>query len=147
MRLTLHTDYALRVLIYLAAAGSQGATAGTIADRYRISKNHLVKVIQRLVGLGYLETTRGRGGGVRLARPPSEILVGEVVRRTEDSLDLVECFDLPTNTCPLARACLLKAKLHEALAAYLAVLDACSIAEVATNGAGLMRLLEAAETS
>ena len=129
MRLTLHTDYALRSLIYLANAGEQGATAGAIADAYGISKNHLVKVLQRLRALGYLDTVRGRGGGVRLIRDPGSIGLGEVIRRTED-LDLVECFDPATNTCPLIKACGLKGTLGEALAAYLAVLDRYTIADI-----------------
>lgn len=141
MRLTLHTDYALRTLIFLAADDGPGATAPQIARRYGISQNHLVKVIQRLRGLGYLTTARGRGGGVRLARPAESIRLGDVVRDTEDSLAVVECFDMETNTCPLASACLLKARLAEALNAYLAVLDRYTVADVAANRGQLMTLL------
>lgn len=141
MRLTLHTDYALRTLIFLAAADGISATAPQIAQRYGISQSHLVKVIQRLRGLGYLTTSRGRGGGVKLARAANEIRLGEVVRDTEDSLALVECFDMETNTCPLAAACLLKARLREALNAYLAVLDGYTVADVAANRGQLMTLL------
>ena len=141
MRLTLHTDYALRTLIFLASSGDSGATAETIARAYRISKNHLVKVIQRLTRLGYLETTRGRGGGVRLARAPADIRVGEVVRQTEDTLALVECFEAQTNSCPLAGACLLETRLAEALRAYFTVLDGYTIADVSANQGSLARLL------
>lgn len=141
MRLTLHTDYALRTLIFLAAGDGISATAPQIARRYGISQNHLVKVIQRLRGLGYLTTSRGRGGGVRLARPADTIRLGDVVRDTEDSLAMVECFDMETNTCPLATACQLKARLREALNAYLAVLDSYTVADVATNRGQLMTLL------
>ena len=141
MRLTLHTDYALRTLIFLAAGNGKSATAPEIARRYGISQNPLVKVIQRLRGLGYLTTSPGRGGGVKLARPADSIRIGQVVRDTEDSLALVECFETETNTCPLAAACLLKARLHEALNAYLAVLDRYTVADLATNGGQLMTLL------
>ena len=143
MRLTLHTDYALRALIYLANADEGGATAGEIAGAYRISKNHLVKVLQRLRALGYVDATRGRGGGVRLAMAPREIVIGKVVRQTEDNLDLVECFNPETNTCPLIEACRLKAKLGEALAAYLAVLDRYTIADVMGDRARMAAVLGA----
>ncbi|MDP1964356.1 MAG: Rrf2 family transcriptional regulator, partial [Reyranella sp.] len=83
MRLTLQTDYALRSLVFLATAGEAGSTAQVISDRFRISKSHLVKVLQRLRALGYLETTRGRGGGVKLACAPETIVIGAVVRQTE----------------------------------------------------------------
>lgn len=141
MRLTLHTDYALRALIYLAETGDKGATAGSMADAYRISKNHLVKVLQRLRDLGYIETLRGRGGGVRLAKAPDQITLGGVVRQTEDNLNLVECFDPATNTCPLISACGLKGRLAEALGAYLAVLDRYTIADVAGDRRVLGMLL------
>ncbi|HKP77636.1 MAG TPA: Rrf2 family transcriptional regulator, partial [Phenylobacterium sp.] len=123
MRLSLHTDYALRALIYLASMREEATTAGAIAGSYRISKNHLVKVLQRLRDLGYVETVRGRGGGVRLAVDPAQIRLGEVVRRTEALDEVVECFNPQTNTCPIASACLLPRRLSEALQAYLAVLD------------------------
>lgn len=141
MRLTLHTDYALRALIYLSATREQ-ATAGQIADAFGISKNHLVKVLQTLRDLGYLETVRGRTGGVRLARDPAEITVGEVVRRAQDRVDHVECFDPRTNTCPVTPVCRLRHRLNAALEAYLTVLDGCTIAEMAGNGAELRGLLK-----
>ncbi len=140
MRLTLHTDYALRALLYLAAAGDAGGTAQGIADSYGISRNHLSKVLQRLGALGYLTATRGRGGGVKLARAPGDIRVGTVVRQTEDSLAQVECFDPERNTCPLIGACSLERGLGEALDAYLAVLDRYTIADVALDERGLKRL-------
>src|SRR3990167_7274735 len=133
MRLSLHTDYALRALIYLASMREPPTTAGAIADAYGISKNHLVKVLQRLRDQGYVETGRGRGGGVRLGREAAAIRLGEVVRQTEDLGEMVECFNLDTNTCPLAQACLLKRRLREALEAYLGVLDRYTLADVSAN--------------
>ncbi|MBI1196606.1 MAG: Rrf2 family transcriptional regulator [Phenylobacterium sp.] len=141
MRLSLHTDYALRALIYLTATDAPAVTAGDIATAYGISKNHLVKVLQRLRALGYVETVRGRGGGVRLARPPGEIPIGEVVRRTEDLGEMVECFNPETNTCPLMPVCLLQRRLDEALKAYLDVLDGYTVADMAANRRALARAL------
>lgn len=143
MRLTLHTDYALRALIYLASMREESTTAGQIAAAYGISKNHLVKVLQKLRALGYLETVRGRNGGVRLARAPASIPIGEVVRRTEDLIEVVECFNPETNTCPLAGACRLKPQLGEALQAYLAVLDRYTVADISANPGQLRALLGA----
>lgn len=141
MRLSLHTDYALRALIYLASMRQEATTAAAIAGSYRISKNHLVKVLQRLRDLGYVETVRGRGGGVRLSRDPAEIRLGEVVRRTENLREIVECFSPETNTCPIAPVCLLPRRLNEALQAYLAVLDRYTVAEVSSNRAALGAIL------
>ncbi|MBJ7409664.1 MAG: Rrf2 family transcriptional regulator [Phenylobacterium sp.] len=141
MRLSLHTDYALRSLIYLASMREEATTAAAIAASYRISKNHLVKVIQRLRDLGYVDTARGRGGGVRLARDPAQIRLGEVVRRTEDLDEMVECFNPETNTCPISQACLLPRRLNEALQAYLAVLDRYTVADVSTNRVQLAAVL------
>lgn len=141
MRLSLHTDYALRSLIYLATMPEPATTAGAIAQAYGISRNHLVKVLQRLRDQGYVETVRGRGGGVRLGQAPDQIRVGAVVRRNEDLGELVECFNMETNTCPLAAACLLQRRLDEALRAYLEVLDRYTLADVSVNRAALMRAL------
>lgn len=140
MKLTLHTDYALRSLLYLAAAGDAGGTAQGIADAYGISRNHLSKVLQRLRALGYVEATRGRGGGVKLAVPAGDIRVGQVVRQTEDSLAQVECHAPETNTCPLIGVCGLETRLGEAMGAYLAVLDRYTIADVALDPRGMKRL-------
>jgi Rrf2 family transcriptional regulator, nitric oxide-sensitive transcriptional repressor len=140
MRLSLHTDYALRALIHLGSMREPATTAGAIAGAYRISKNHLVKVLQRLRDLGYVETVRGRGGGVRLARPPAAVRIGDVVRSTED-FEMVECFNMATNTCPLVPACVLQHKIGEALDAYLAVLDRYTLADVTADRAGLLAIL------
>lgn len=141
MRLSLHTDYALRSLIYLASMREEATTAAAIAGAYRISKNHLVKVLQRLRDIGYVETVRGRGGGVRLAVDPARIRLGDVVRRTEELGEMVECFNPETNTCPISHACLLTRRLSEALLAYLAVLDRYTVADVSANRAQLAAVL------
>jgi Rrf2 family nitric oxide-sensitive transcriptional repressor len=123
LQLTQFSDYALRVAIYLAAHPGEMASVGEISASYRISRNHLAKVVQRLAELGVVSSTKGRGGGLRLARPPEEINVGWLVRQTEPHLDIVECFDPTTNTCPIARVCGLKTALSRAQVAFLAVLD------------------------
>ena len=142
MRLTLHTDYSLRVLMYLAAFPGRMATAEQIAAAYGISHNHVMKVVQTLSRLGFVETLRGRGGGIRLARPPQKISIGAVVRATEEDFDLVECFRSKT-TCCITPVCKLQGALRDALEAYLQVLDDWTLAELAVNRAGLARRLAA----
>ena len=113
MRLTQWTDYSLRVLMYCAASAQreQPATIGEIAEAHGISRSHLTKIVMTLSGLGLLETTRGRGGGLRLLKPAQAIVLGEVVRQTESDFTLVECFDAAHNTCRLDGHCRLKAAL------------------------------------
>lgn len=144
MRLTRHTDNALRALIYLGI--HQTDTPVRIADisrRMGMSEDHVAKVIARLAQASYVETTRGRDGGVRLARTPEDIVVGEVVRATEDNLTLVECFDPLTNRCPIAPACALAPALDEALSAFFAVLDRYSLADLIARPKALAQLLHA----
>lgn len=144
MRLTRHTDNALRALIYLAIhSGEEPSRTTDIARRMGMSEDHLAKVIARLAQLGYVETLRGRIGGVRLARPAAEINIGEVVRGTEDNLNLVECFDPSTNQCPIAPACALAPALDEALTAFFAVLDRYSLADLCAKPRALSALLVA----
>lgn len=142
MRLTRHTDNALRALIYLGIRTDEPpARIADVARRMGMSEDHLAKVIARLAQLGYVETTRGRDGGVQLARPAAEINVGDVVRGTEDNLDLVECFDPATNRCPIATACALAPALDEALSAFLGVLDRYTLADLTAKPRALSRLL------
>jgi Rrf2 family nitric oxide-sensitive transcriptional repressor len=142
MRLTRYSDYCLRVLMYLGLRPGQLATIDEISNAYDISKAHLTKVVHELGRAGYLETTRGRGGGLRLARRLDEIGVGNVVRHTEGSFDLVECFDSASNTCRLESACVLHGVLEEALDAFLATLDEYTLADlVAGRKRTLLRLL------
>ena len=130
VQLTYFTDYALRVLIYAAVRPGARCLTIDVATAFGISRHHVVKVVNELQHLGYLRTTRGREGGFALANPPDQIRIGEVVRRTEGTMTLVECFDRDTNTCPLSRACGLKGVLREAFGAFLAVLDGYSLADL-----------------
>ena len=105
MRLTRFTDNALRALVYLALDPDDIPTVGEVARKMGMSEDHLLKVVQRLSQLGYVKTIRGRNGGMRLAKPAVEIVVGEVVRRTEDNMSIVPCFDPTESTCPISAAC------------------------------------------
>ncbi|MCC4308537.1 Rrf2 family transcriptional regulator [Alcanivorax marinus] len=140
MQLTTHTDYALRLLIYLALPEDPApATVQTVALAYGISANHVAKVAQTLVQTGHIKSVRGRGGGLTLARPPREIGVGEVVRETEN-LRLLECFG-PASRCPIDPACKLKKALGQAQEAFLSELDRYTLADLVDNGNELTRLL------
>ncbi|MES2130611.1 MAG: Rrf2 family transcriptional regulator [Pseudomonadota bacterium] len=130
MRLTSYTDYALRTLIYLGQHAEQLATIQDIADLHGISKNHLMKVVNHLAQGGYVDTVRGRHGGLRLARTPDAINIGDVVRHTETDFFMAECFGPEHSECAYASACILKGALGRATAAYLAVLDALTLADL-----------------
>jgi Rrf2 family nitric oxide-sensitive transcriptional repressor len=144
MRLTVYSDYSLRLLMYAALRPGELVTVQQVADAYGISRNHLMKVAFELGRHGFLETVRGRGGGLRLARAPERIGLGEVIRRTEDDFNLVECFDADSDACALTGACRLKGALSRALKAYLAVLDEYTLADLTRKNTGLARLLEPA---
>ncbi|MGA7595326.1 MAG: Rrf2 family transcriptional regulator [Gallionella sp.] len=131
MRLTLYTDYSLRVLLFLAGKENENATITEIADFYRISRNHLVKVVHKLGRDGYILTSRGRHGGLKLARPAKDIMVGELVRSTEPDLDLLECFNPATDQCVISNSCSLKGVVFNAQTAFLGVLDRYSLADIA----------------
>jgi Rrf2 family nitric oxide-sensitive transcriptional repressor len=139
MRLTAFTDYCLRALIYVALKRGELATIDEIAERYAINRNHLVKVIFRLGQLGYLDTMRGKGGGVRLAKDPAKINLGTLVRQTEDDLALVECFH--AGTCVIEPACVLRKALRQALDAFFKTLDAYTVADLLRPSSSLARLL------
>lgn len=141
MRLTNYTNYALRSLQIAALRAPDLVRIDDIARAHRINKAHLTKVVHQLAQAGYLETVRGPRGGLRLARPADSIVVGDVVRLTEGPMDLVECFDPQRNTCRLRGICRLSAKLHEALAAFMAVLDDLTIAEIAANRGDILARL------
>jgi len=142
MRLTMYTDFSLRVLLYLGIKGTDElSTVQEISDKYNISKNHLTKVVHELGKMGLIETVRGRGGGIRLNVNPKQINIGETVRKTEDDFHLVECFNCETNQCVITPVCKLKDVLHEALAAYFKVLDIYTLADFVENNEGLADIL------
>jgi len=142
MKLTRYTDYSLRVLIYLAVRTDQLATIDEIARAYAISRGHLMKVVHRLALAGYIETVRGRIGGMRLARPPEEISVGEVVRHTE-AMALVECLGPTTSQCRIEPVCGLRGALNDALQAFQRTLDGYTLADITRRRRPLDRLLSA----
>src|SRR5262245_32389834 len=127
VHLTQFSDYSLRLAIYLACHADQNVSVDEVSRAFGISRNHLGQVVQTLTDLGVVEAQRGRGGGMRLAMRPSEINVGWLIRSTEPHLNLVECFDLETNTCPIAPACGLKRVLQRAQQAFLGILDEYSL--------------------
>lgn len=128
MRLTVHSDYALRVLTYVAIAPEQIATVTDVANSFRISRHHLVKVANRLSKAGFVETIRGRGGGLRLKRDPTDITIGAVIRATEEDFALVECLG-HTRFCRIAGVCQFRELFRRALEAYLSILDEMTLAD------------------
>ena len=132
MQLTYHTDYALRILIYMMSHPGQKVTTREMAEFYGISLNHLAKVAKALTKAGWLTTSRGTGGGLQLAAHTPGTKVGEIVRYTE-SRDLVECFTPSTNTCPITKGCQLKPLLFRAQRAFFDVLDAQTVKDLATE--------------
>lgn len=139
MRLSAFSDYSLRVLMYLGAQTDRLATIAEIAAAHDISKSHLMKVAHQLGRGGYIETVRGKGGGLRLAHEPQEIIVGEVIRQTESDFTLAECFS-DKSTCRIQGACCLPAILNEALKAMFLVLDGYTLADLLRTPSGLMPL-------
>ena len=142
MHLTHFSDYALRVVLYLGCHPGKLVSVDEISRAYGISRHHLVKVVQTLTDLGVVEAQRGRGGGMRLAKRPSEINVGWLIRRTEPHFDLVECFDPEANSCPIAPTCGLKGALHRAQQAFLGVLNEYSLDQFLKRRSDLAPLLE-----
>jgi Rrf2 family nitric oxide-sensitive transcriptional repressor len=141
MRLTTFSDYTLRVLIYLGVNEASLATIADIARAYGISENHLMKVVHFLGQRGYVETVRGKGGGMRLARAPDKINVGAVVRETEENLKLVECFDETSSECRIGPACMLRGALGHALDAFFESLDRHTLADLLTPKGKLAKAL------
>ena len=139
MRLTVLTDYSLRMLIHLAVKPGGRATIAEVATAYGISEAHLMKVAHLLGQSGHVNTVRGRGGGLSLGRPAAEITVGDVVRQMEPDMAVVPC--LAGGSCAILPVCRLKRTMHEARAAFLAVLDRTTIADLALPDAQLQQLL------
>lgn len=140
MRLTNQTNYAVRMLMYCAAADRQ-CRVREIADLFGLSEAFLLKILRRLTAAGFVATVRGRAGGIRLARPAHEIGLGDIVRATEESFALAECFD-PGSECPIQSSCGFNAALNEALDAFLAVLDRTTLADLAGNDRNLNVLVQ-----
>jgi len=143
MRLTVYSDYAFRVLIYLGTRQGERATIRGIAECYDISRNHLTKVVHQLGARGYIETVRGKGGGLQLTRDPEGINVGAVLRDTEEGFGLVECMRPEgRDKCRIQGSCRLQGILGEATQAFLAVLDRYTLADLLQNRTALQQLLD-----
>jgi len=121
----------LRVLLFLAAKPEESATITEIAGFYKISRNHLVKVVHNLGILGFIITSRGKNGGIKLARRAEEISISEVVKKTEPDMDLLECFNPKTDNCTISRTCSLKSMIFDSRAAFMSVLDRYTLADAA----------------
>lgn len=141
MRLTTFSDYSLRVLVYLGTARGRLSTIDQVAGAYGISANHLMKVVHHLAQHGFVETVRGKNGGMRLARAPDAIRIGDVLRTTEDGFALVECFDEGGTDCRIARCCGLKRAFAAALDAFLAELDRYTLADMLVPARPLEKIL------
>ncbi|MEL6440086.1 MAG: Rrf2 family transcriptional regulator [Cyanobacteria bacterium J06621_8] len=142
MQLSLHSDYALRLLMQLAANPERLCTISDVARTYQISKNHLVKVAHLLVREGFVESVRGRSGGLRMSKPPSMITVADVLRITENELTVLDCLrESAEKTCPVDGCCRLKAALAKATEAFLEVLDSYTIEDIVKENRNLQILL------
>ena len=134
MRLTSFTDYSVRVLMHSTIKDGELASIREVSELYDISSNHLMKVVHHLGKGGYLKTVRGKNGGFRLGRPPEDIKLGDVIRYTEDDLNIVECFDEESTTCQLKENCGFEKVVTEALGAFLEIADNYTLADLAENG-------------
>ncbi len=141
MRLTKQTNYAIRMLMYCYSNDGLSRVSA-VAGFYDLSEQFLLKILQVLTKAGLMESVRGRNGGIRLARPASEIGLGEVVRATEDNFALAECFEAEETVCPLVTSCGLNQALSEALAAFFKVLDSYTLADLTNNQRNLHVLLQ-----
>lgn len=145
MQLTSFTDYALRVLLVLGLTEDRLVTVEELATRYGISRHHVTKVVHRLGALGYVQTVRGKNGGVRLGRDAATIRLGDVVRDFEGRMNLVECFDAKSNTCPIVLGCALQGVLRTATGQFLAELDRHTLADLLRPRRRLRSLLDLPE--
>ena len=142
MNLTLQTDYAFRTMMFLAVKAPELATIQEISTHYKISRGHLMVIVNKLGNLGYLDTVRGRGGGIRLLRPANEIRLGEVVLAMEPHFHLVECFQPEANHCLISRSCRLRGVLDQALRAWFDVLNGYTLADLVRKNVELTSLLD-----
>ena len=144
MRVTKFSDYALRVLIYLACKPNENLTTiAQLADAYSISIHHIRMVVHKLGQLGYIHNIQGKGGGFELAQKPSEILIGDVIRETEKDFFIVECFN-PEGSCKIVKACKLQQILGEALNAFLDTLNQYTLADITDNKKSIMNQFKVA---
>lgn len=146
MQLTIFTDYGLRSLMYLAAHQDRLCTVREIADSYGISRNHLVKVIHRLVQEDYVTSSKGKGGGLTLAVNPADLKLGDVVKKLEPNMFLVECFNIQGNTCKVTSSCEMKHYLRDAAMAFIASLNNHTIADAVKNSALFLTTIKNAES-
>lgn len=135
MQLTQFTDYGLRSLMYLAAQPDRLCSVREIAEHYAISRNHLVKVVHRLAQLGYVASSKGKGGGIRLAHKPERLRLGDLILALEPNMHLVECFNREVNTCTVVSACKLKHFLSDAGKAFIEVLNQHTLADTVVDKA------------
>jgi Rrf2 family nitric oxide-sensitive transcriptional repressor len=138
MKLTSYTNFAMRALQLAALKAPDLIRVDDVVRVHGLARPHVVKIVHELGQAGYITTQRGRGGGFRLARHAQDIVVGDVVRLTEGSLDLVECFNPASNTCPLIGICKLSKALQDATRAFMAVLDDLTLADIASNRSDLL---------
>lgn len=132
MQLTLFTDYALRSLIFLAARPDENSSVKEIAEHYGISRNHLVKVVHKMSTLGLIESSKGKGGGIKLAHDPAVMRLGDIIQKMEN-MEIVECFNRDRNTCRISEVCRLKHFLFEASGSFLQTLNKYTLADAALN--------------
>jgi Rrf2 family nitric oxide-sensitive transcriptional repressor len=142
MKLTLFSDYSLRILMFAALRAHAQFSVEDIAQAYGLSRHHAAKAVNFLTQRGFLQARRGRGGGISLAKASEDICIGQLVRQTEYRSQLVECFDAASNTCPLIQACVLKQALGQAWNAFFQALDAYTLADLVRKPAALRQALE-----
>ena len=133
MQLTYFTDYGLRILMYLTVHQEKRSTVRELSEYYGISRNHLVKVVYRLSQLGLIESSKGKGGGIRLASNAQNARLGDVVKQLETNMDLVECFNCKTNSCHIVKTCQLKHYIHEAGESFINTLNKYTLEDTVRN--------------
>jgi len=133
MQLTRFTDYGLRTLMFVVARPQSNASVKEIAEHYNISRNHLVKVVHRLAQLGYIETTKGKGGGLKIAENTQNMRLGDLITHLEPNMNMVECFDAKTNTCRITNTCQLKHYLYEATQNFITTMNKYTLADMTQN--------------
>lgn len=133
MQLTRFTDYGLRTLMYVAARSEDLTSVKEVAEHYGISRNHLVKVVHRLSQLGYIETTKGKGGGIKIAKDAEKLRLGDLIKQLEPNMNMVECFDAKTNTCRITGSCQLKHYLFEAMQNFINTMNKYTLADTVQN--------------